>query len=270
MRNKVEEAAKAIENRLMAMRPAVGLILGSGLGGIVESIKNPVVIGFDSIPHFPVSTVKGHAGRMIFGKMEEVPVAAMQGRIHYYEGYDLKQVVFPVYVLKRLGIKKLIVTNAAGGINNEFEPGDLMLINDHINLLGDNPLIGQEEMGPRFIDMSRAYSPELIEIAKRKGNMLGIKLREGVYACMTGPSYETPAEIRMLKAIGADAVGMSTVPEVIAARQCEIKVLAVSCITNMAAGISPHVLSHEEVLEGARKSEKNLERLLKEVVKEMI
>lgn len=268
MRNKVEEAVKAIENQLK-LRPTVGLILGSGLGGIVDLIKNPIEIGFDSIPHFPVSTVKGHAGKLVFGELEGVPVAVMQGRIHYYEGYDLKQVVFPVYVLKQLGIKNLIVTNAAGGINNEFESGDLMLINDHINLLGDNPLIGPEEMGPRFIDMSRAYSPELIEIAKRAGKALGITFREGVYACMNGPSYETPAEIRMLKIIGADAVGMSTVPEVIVARQCEMKVLAISCITNMAAGISPHVLSHEEVMEGAKKSEKMLEKLLREIVKGM-
>lgn len=268
MRKKVEEAVNAIKTRLN-LQPVVGLILGSGLGGIVDLIKDPVEIGFRDIPNFPVSTVRGHAGKMVFGELEGVTAAIMQGRIHYYEGYDLKKVVFPVYVLSQLGITNLIVTNAAGGINNDFKPGDLMMINDHINLLGNNPLIGSEEMGPRFIDMSQAYSPELREIAKRAGRTLSLPLHEGVYACMTGPSYETPAEIRMLKTMGADAVGMSTVPEVIVARQCGMKVLAISCITNMAAGINPHALSHEEVMEVAKRSEEMLATLLKEIVRQI-
>lgn len=268
MKKKIEEAVNAIKARL-SIQSKIGLILGSGLGGIAEMVKNPVQISYNDIPNFPISTVAGHAGKLIFGEMEGVKVAIMQGRVHYYEGYNLKQVVFPIYLLNQLGIKNIIITNAAGGINDEFEPGDLMIINDHINLLGDNPLIGPEEMGPRFVDMSKAYSPELIEIIKRVGKSLNLHLHEGVYACMTGPSYETPAEIRMLRTLGADAVGMSTVPEVIAARQCEMNVLAVSCITNMAAGITSHALSHEDVVEVARKAEGILAILLKKVVKEI-
>lgn len=268
MKKMIEEAVNAIKIRLN-LRPAIGLILGSGLGGIVDLIKDSIEISFSDIPNFPVSTVGGHAGKLVFGKIEGVTAAVMQGRIHYYEGYDLKKVVFPVYVLNQLGIKNLIITNAAGGINNDFKPGDLMIIYDHINLLGNNPLIGPEDMGPRFVDMSQAYSPELREIAKSAAKNLNLPLREGVYACLTGPSYETPAEIRMLKTIGADAVGMSTVPEVIIARQCGMKVLAISCITNMAAGINPHELSHEEVIEVAKKSEEMLAMLLKEIIKQI-
>ncbi|MCR4430698.1 MAG: purine-nucleoside phosphorylase [Tepidanaerobacteraceae bacterium] len=262
----IEEAVNAIKIRLN-LRPDIGLILGSGLGGIVDLIKDSIEINFCDIPNFPVSTVSGHAGKLVFGKIEGVTAAVMQGRIHYYEGYNLKKVVFPVYVLNQLGIKNLIITNASGGINNDFKPGDLMIICDHINLLGNNPLIGPEDMGPRFVDMSQAYSPELREIAKSAAQSLNLPLREGVYACLTGPSYETPAEIRMLKTIGADAVGMSTVPEVIIARQCGMKVLAISCITNMAAGIYPHELSHKEVIEVAKKSEEMLAMLLKEIIK---
>lgn len=268
MKNKVEEAVKFIKDQIK-ISPELGMILGSGLGGLADMIKNPIDISFKDVPNFPISTVPGHAGKLVFGELEGVPVSVMRGRVHYYEGYNLKQVTFPVYVLRQLGAKSIILTNAAGGINQEFKAGDLMLIRDHINLLGNNPLIGSEEMGHRFIDMTHAYSPELIELAKGVAKSLELPLKEGVYACMTGPSYETPAEIKMLKIIGADAVGMSTVPEVIASRQCEMKVLAISCITNMASGITYHKISHEEVMEGARKGEKMLEKLIKGIVKEM-
>lgn len=251
------------------VKPVVGLILGSGLGVLVEEIENQIVVPYEEIPHFPTSTVQGHAGQLVFGDLNGVPVVAMQGRFHFYEGYEMSKVTFPVRVMKALGIEKIVVTNAAGGVNTSFEPGDLMLISDHINFMGTNPLIGpnEEEFGVRFPDMSEAYSKVLRHKAREVGESLGISLQEGVYVAVTGPSYETPAEIHMMRTIGADAVGMSTAPEVIIARHAGLEVLGISCITNMAAGILDQPLNHEEVIETTEKVKANFLTLVKEIVK---
>ncbi|HPT77909.1 MAG TPA: purine-nucleoside phosphorylase [Candidatus Atribacteria bacterium] len=244
-----KEAAKYLRQRLSSA-PEVGLILGSGLGQFTERIENPVYVDYNSVPGFPYTTVEGHKGRFVAGTCSGKYVIAMEGRFHYYEGFDIKEVVLPVRVLKELGIKNLIVTNAAGGVNMDFKPGDLMLITDHINLSGINPLRGRNEaeFGPRFPDMTYAYDPALIELAEKTAKALDINLRKGIYAMMQGPSYETPAEIRMLRVLGADAVGMSTVPEVITAVHAGIKVMGISCITNMAAGVLDRPLTHDEVI----------------------
>jgi len=249
-KGKLKEAKSFIISQLKE-KPKVGLILGSGLGMLATEIKDPVQIKYDDIPGFPVSTVEGHAGQLVSGMLKGLPVIAMQGRFHYYEGYGLEAVTFPVRVMKTLGIEKLIVTNAAGGLNTDFAPGDLMLITDHINNTGQNPLIGpnDDEQGVRFPDMSVAYTPKLQSLAKGVASELGLKLKEGVYVWNTGPTYETPAEVKMLQAIGGDAVGMSTVPEVIVARHIGLDVLGISCISNMAAGILDQPLNHEEVIE---------------------
>lgn len=267
MKQRVNEAVQSIKDKIN-INPSVGIILGSGLGSIADILTDTMEIEYGQIPHFPVSTVKGHAGKMVFGYHEGVPIVVLQGRFHYYEGYSLQQIVFPIYVLYGLGIKTLIITNAAGGINPQFRPGDLMIIKDHLNLLGDNPLIGQQRISERFIDMSHAYSHYLIDKCISVAKTLGIYIHQGVYACMTGPSYETPAEIKMLKVLGADAVGMSTVPEVIAARQCGMEILAISCITNMAAGVTDKLLNHEEVIKVAKTAEDKLEKLLCHIIKE--
>lgn len=248
--------------------PEVGLILGSGLGELAEEIENPYYINYDEIPYFPTSKVEGHKNRLVFGELMGKNVVAMQGRIHYYEGYSLQDLVFPVRLMKLLGVQVLIVTNAAGGINRNFTPGDLMLITDHINFLGSNPLIGEnlEDLGPRFPDMTYAYTPELQDLARKVAKSRGIDLKEGVYVATTGPSYETKAEIRMLDRIGADAVGMSTVPEVIAANHMGLKVLGVSCITNMAAGILPQPLSHDEVIEVTQQVKEKFKNFIKAVI----
>lgn len=253
------------------IQPKIGLILGSGLGVLADEIENAVRTPYDQIPDFPVSTVEGHAGQLVFGTIGGVPVVAMQGRFHYYEGYHFEQVTFPVRVMKELGVQSLIVTNAAGGVNEQFSPGDLMLITDHINNMGSNPLIGKNDsrLGPRFPDMSQAYSKVWIEKAKTVANKLNIQLQEGVYAGNTGPTYETPAEVRMLRTMGADAVGMSTVPEVIVARHSGLDVLGISCISNMAAGILDQPLNHEEVIETTEKVKENFLSFVKEMVKEM-
>ncbi len=232
-------------------QPVLGLILGSGLGAYADSLDNRTVIPFAELPHFPSSTVLGHSGNLIIGNAEGVSVAALQGRVHLYEGYSIAEVAFPARVLGLLGIRRLIVTNAAGGINTAFKPGDLMLINDHINLMGTNPLIGPnlDELGPRFPDMSEAYDSQMRGIALEVARQKEISLCQGVYIGLRGPSYETPAEIRMCRTLGADAVGMSTVPEVIVANHMGIRVLGISCITNMAAGILPQKLTHKEVLD---------------------
>ncbi len=231
--------------------PEIGMILGSGLGVLGNEVENPVKIDYSEIPGFPVSTVPGHAGRLVIGTLEGRQVLVMQGRFHFYEGYSLQQVTFPVRVMLYLGVKKLLVTNAAGGINMAFRPADLMLITDHIKLFADSPLRGpnMDDFGPRFNDMSEAYSRRLRELARKVADDKGIDLREGVYAFMGGPSFETPAEIRMLRTLGGDAVGMSTVPEVIVAIQGGMEVLGITCISNMAAGILPQPLTHEEVME---------------------
>jgi len=247
---RLEETRRFLEARA-ACKPHIGLVLGSGLGAFAEELCNPIEIPYSEIPHWPVSTAVGHAGKLVFGRLDALEVVVMSGRVHLYEGYTQAQVTFPVRVLARLGVRTLVLTNAAGGINRSFERGGLVLISDHINLQGSNPLVGPEDdsLGPRFPDMSEAYSLRLRQIAREVAAELGIPLSEGVYAAMLGPSYETPAEIRCLRAIGADLVGMSTVPEVIVANQMGLRVLAISCVTNMAAGLLPKKLSHEEVLE---------------------
>jgi purine-nucleoside phosphorylase len=247
---KTQEAKKYIQTKI-SFQPEVGLILGSGLGVLADLIENAVSISYVQIPHFPISTVEGHAGELIAGQIRGKNVIMMKGRFHLYEGYEMDKVSFPVRVMKALGVKNLLVTNAAGGINTDYQPGDLMLIQDHINMTARNPLIGPNEsdLGVRFPDMSEAYSSRLRTLAKKIGSEQGIPLQEGVYAGLLGPTYETPAEIRMLRTLGADAVGMSTVGEVIVARHAGIEVLGISCISNMASGILKQPLSHEEVME---------------------
>ncbi|MFD6430710.1 purine nucleoside phosphorylase I, inosine and guanosine-specific, partial [Bacillus velezensis] len=223
---------------------------------------------YETIPDFPVSTVEGHAGQLVMGTLEGVQVIAMQGRFHYYEGYSMDQVTFPVRVMKALGVESLVVTNAAGGINTEFRAGDLMIITDHINFTGTNPLIGpnEAEFGPRFPDMSEAYDKELSSLAEKTADELGIPVQKGVYTAVTGPSYETPAEVRFLRTMGSDAVGMSTVPEVIVANHAGMRVLGISCISNAAAGILDQPLSHEEVMEMTEKVKGGFLKLVKAVV----
>lgn len=252
---RAEEAAQAVLARVSAKpelgRPEIAVVLGSGLGDFADNLKNSVAIPYEEIPHFPHSTAIGHAGRMVIGKLGDITVLAMQGRVHQYEGYTAQQAAFPVRVFGRMGLKTIILTNAAGGINAAYGQGALVLLSDHINLQGANPLTGpnDERLGPRFSDMSEAYSSELRAIAKEEAAKQGMELYEGIYAALAGPSYETPAEIRYLRAVGADLVGMSTVPEVIVARHMGIQVLAISCVTNMAAGLSGGPINHEEVLE---------------------
>lgn len=247
--------------------PKIGLILGSGLGDIAEDIKG-ISIPYSEIPEFHASTVSGHAGNLIIGELCGKNVVAMQGRFHFYEGHSMQTVVYPIKVMKKLGIEKLIVTNAAGGVNKDFTPGDLMIINDHLNLMGTNPLIGKNDdtLGPRFADMSEAYKKDLIALTHNCAKELGIKVQNGVYAGMTGPTYETPSEIKMLRLLGADAVGMSTVPEVITANYAGIDVLGISCITNMAAGILPQPLSHDEVIETTQKVKHDFIKLVKAII----
>jgi purine-nucleoside phosphorylase len=270
MSNQIQTSAEFIQSKLTSS-PKIGLILGSGLGILAEEIENPVVIPYSDIPEFPVSTVEGHAGQLVIGQLAGKQVVAMQGRFHYYEGYSMEKVTFPVRVMKLIGVETIVVTNAAGGVNKDFEAGDLMLITDHINNFGDNPLIGAnaDSFGVRFPDMSEAYTKSLQEVARKVSNELGISLKEGVYAGNTGPSYETPAEVRMLRILGADAVGMSTVPEVIIARHAGMKVLGISCISNMAAGILDQPLTHDEVMETTEMVKANFLSLVKGIVKKI-
>ncbi len=267
---KIKQAADYLKNE-MTIQPMIGLILGSGLGVLADEIEEAARMPYKQIPDFPVSTVEGHAGQLVFGKLNGVPVVAMQGRFHYYEGYSFDQVTFPVRVMKELGVGSLIVTNAAGGVNKDFSPGDLMLITDHINNMGSNPLIGHNDsrLGVRFPDMSEAYSKDLIQRAKAVAKALNIALQEGVYVGNTGPTYETPAEVRMIRTLGGDAVGMSTVPEVIVARHSGLEVLGISCISNMASGILDQPLNHEEVIETTERVKENFLRLVKALVKEI-
>ena len=249
----VAECADAVRKRAPGFSPAVALILGSGLGGFADSLADRVVIPYEELPHFPRSSVPGHAGRLVLGKRDGHSVLAMQGRVHFYEGYAPWQVAFPARVLCSFKPRALVVTNAAGGINLGFKVGDLMAISDHLNLSGWNPLVGanDEKLGPRFPDMSHAYDPKLLSLLHACAKKENVALREGIYAQLSGPSYETPAEIRMLRTLGADAVGMSTVPEVIVASHMGVKVAGVSCITNLAAGIGKEPLSHAEVSQTA-------------------
>ncbi len=251
------------------IEPQMGVILGSGLGGFVDLIEDKVVIPYQEIPNFPVSTVEGHKGQLVFGKVLGKTVVAMQGRFHFYEGYSMQSVTFPVRVMQVLGVSGLIVTNAAGGINPAYRPGDLILIKDHINMMGDNPLRGANlsNLGPRFPDLSEGYDLEWRQKALTIAREVGIHPQEGVYAAMSGPSYESPAEIRFLRTIGADLVGMSTAPEVICAAHGGMRVLGISCVTNMAAGILAQRLSHAEVMETAERIEKQFVRFVQALVK---
>jgi purine-nucleoside phosphorylase len=246
---RVERAARFVIAKTK-LRPRVAVVLGSGLGGFADELKQATRIPYEDIPNFPRSTAIGHAGRLVIGKLGSLPLAVMQGRVHLYEGYTAQQVVFPIRVLGRMGVRAAVLTNAAGGINTDYKQGCLVAIRDHINLQGQNPLVGEndERFGPRFPDMTRAYWKAYREMARVEAGKLGLQMFEGVYGAVLGPSYETPAEIRYLRTIGADLVGMSTVSEVIAAAHMGMRVLAISCVTNMAAGITGEPISHEEVL----------------------
>lgn len=265
-----ETAAKFIL-RKTKLRPTIALVLGSGLGAFADEFTRPVKIPYTKIPHFPRSTAVGHAGQLVIGNVGDTPVVGMQGRVHLYEGYPVKQVSFPVRVFARMGVKAIVLTNAAGGINRDFTQGRLVLIRDHINLQGVNPLGGpnDERFGLRFPDMSEAYDKEFRTLALAVGKKRGVDLGEGVYAALAGPSYETPAEIRYLRSIGADLVGMSTVPEVIAARHSGIRVLGISCVTNAAAGVLDQPLDHKEVLETAERVKDQFMGLLRGAIPEI-
>jgi len=264
------ETRDFLEGKMQA-RPEIGLILGSGLGVLADEIENKVAIPYDEIPNFPTSTVEGHAGQLVFGTLEGKQVVAMQGRFHFYEGYSMEMVTFPVRVMKAIGVETVIVTNAAGACNESFEPGDLMLITDHINFFGTNPLIGKNvsEFGPRFPDMSKPYDPELVALAQATADELGIRVRQGVYFGNTGPTYETPAEVKMARLLGGDVVGMSTVPEVIVARHSDMRVLGISCVSNMAAGILDQPLNHEEVIETTERVKGHFLSLVRGTLKKM-
>jgi len=249
---KIMSAAEYIREKTI-LRPTIGLVLGSGLGDFADTLEDPIRIPYSDIPNFPLPTVPGHSGALVFGRKCGQTVVVLQGRIHYYEGLTQQEITLPIRVLAALGVKTLVLTNACGGVNLSFRPGDLMLISDHINFSGANPLIGPnlDAFGPRFPDMSDLYTATLRCAIKEKAAAAGIKLQEGVYAMYSGPNYETPAEIRMFRILGADTVGMSTVPEALVAGQCGMQVVGISCITNMAAGVLPVKLSHAEVIETA-------------------
>jgi purine-nucleoside phosphorylase len=267
---RAEAAAKFILAKTK-LRPRIGLVLGSGLCAFANEIAGAARIEYAKIPHFPRSTAIGHAGRMVIGKVADVPVAIMQGRVHFYEGYSAREVIFPMRVMARMGIRAVVVTNAAGGINRNFKQGCLVVLRDHINLQGTNPLIGpnDEHFGERFPDMTQVYWKPYQAAALQDGKRLGIEIAEGVYAALTGPSYETPAEIRYLRTIGADLVGMSTVPEVIAAAHMGIRVLGISCVTNMAAGILDQPITTEEVMETGERVKADFVALLRAVIPRM-
>ena len=261
------EAAEFILSKT-SLRPRLALVLGSGLGAFADDLEDRVVLPYSKIPHFPVSSAEGHAGNLVIGRVGDVAVAAMQGRVHFYEGHTMQRVTFPMRVFCRMGIKGVLLTNAAGGIGPKLKPGCLVVLSDHINLQGTNALIGtnEERFGPRFPDMTEAYSKEWRKLALAEGNRQGIDIYDGVYAAVLGPSYETPAEIRFLRTIGADVVGMSTVAEVTVARHCGMKVLAISVVTNMAAGILDQPINHAEVLEIGQKIRGQFARLLQALI----
>lgn len=263
----IEEAVTFLRNRMAQTDhtpPRIALVLGSGLGDFSDSVKSPCILPYAEIPHFPRSTVAGHAGRLVVGTVCEVPVAVMQGRVHAYEGYSPSEVVFPVRVLGGMGIEQIILTNASGSLRTDFAPGSLVALSDHINLTGTNPCIGpnDSQLGPRFFDMTRAYSPRLRQLATNTATAQGWQMQQGVYLGLLGPNFETPAEIRFFRTIGADLVGMSTVQEVIAARHMDVEVLAISCVTNLAAGLGEAELNHAEVLETGQQVGRRLSELL--------
>ncbi|MBS1852004.1 MAG: purine-nucleoside phosphorylase [Acidobacteria bacterium] len=262
------ESAAAFVQAQTSLRPRIAVVLGSGLGAFADTLTNTTRIPYAQIPSFPRATAIGHSGQFVIGQLNGLPLVAMQGRVHLYEGYSPQEVAFPMHVLGRLGVQSVVLTNAAGGINLAYEQGALVLIKDHINLQGKNPLVGpnDDHFGPRFPDMTQAYSKLYRGIAREEAAKLGLPLQEGVYAGVIGPSFETPAEIRYLRTIGADLVGMSTISEVIAARHMGIEVLAISCVTNMAAGILDQPLSHEEVLETGERVKQQFEALLRAVL----
>jgi len=264
---RAEHANRIIRSRT-TVEPRIAVVLGSGLGGFADDFDEAVAIPYEDIPGFVRSTAQGHAGRLVIGKVDSVPVLAMQGRVHYYEGYSLEEVTFPVRTFSLLGIKTLILTNAAGGINVQLTQGALMVISDHLNLMGVNPLRGpnDERFGPRFPDMSTVYSPELQELVVEEAKAINVEVRRGIYGALSGPSYETPAEIHLLRGLGADAVGMSTVPEAIVARHMGLEVLGISCITNMAAGISDEPINHEEVMATGDRVRATFTELLQRVI----
>lgn len=260
----MKETLAWLESRV-GERPEIAIVLGSGLGPMADAVENPTVVPYEEIPGWPSSTAVGHAGKLIFGTLEGRRVAVMSGRAHYYEGHAIDKVVLGVWVLARLGAQKVILTNAAGGINLNYQRGSLVLVTDHINLQGTNPLLGpnDDSLGPRFPDMTFCYSPRLRELALECAHQIGVPLQQGVYACLSGPTYETPAEIRYLRVIGADLVGMSTVPEAIALNHMGAEVVAFSCVTNMAAGITNEKINHEEVLETGRQVREQFIRLIR-------
>ena len=268
---KVQQAARLIEGRT-TLRPRIGLVLGSGLGAFADGLQDATAIPYQQIPHFPVSTAVGHAGRLVVGQCAKIPVAVMQGRVHFYEGYSLREVTFSIRVLGALGIRALVFTNAAGGINRKLRARGLLLIRDHLNFQGTNPLRGpnEERFGPRFPDMTEAYSKKLRTTAKQVARKLRLRLFEGVYAALHGPSYESPAEIRALARLGADVVGMSTVPEVIVANHMGIEVLGISCVTNMAAGISKKKINHDEVLEAGERVGRQFTAFLRALIPALV
>ena len=264
----LKETVEYIKSKVNDYKPEIGIILGSGLGELADEYCD-YALEYNQIPGFIQSSIEGHKGKLVFAEICGKHVVMMQGRLHYYEGHSIDKVVYPIKVLKKLGIKTIIITNAAGGVNPSFQPSDLMIITDHINYMGINPLIGPNDnsMGERFPDMSEIYTPKYVELVKKIGNELGIELQEGIYMAFSGPTYETPAEVKMARIIGADAVGMSTVPEAITASWAGIKVIGISCICNSAAGVGMSHLSHEEVIKAAGKAKDKLKKLVKEVIK---
>jgi purine-nucleoside phosphorylase len=268
LKQKLEESAAYIKSKIGSSNIDIAIILGSGLGGLSDRIESPIFIDYKDIPNFPISTAPGHKGRLVVGNLSGKRVVCMQGRFHFYEGYDMATIVFPLQVFKILNVNNLILTNASGGVNTSFKVGDLMLISDHIKLAGDNPLrgINPEFLGPRFFDMSYTYNRELIKLTKDIASELDIDIKEGVYQYFTGPSFETPAEIRLARIVGADAIGMSTVPEAIAAAHMGMKLIGISCVTNMASGILDQALTSEEVIETGNKVKHKFEALVSTLI----
>ena len=264
----MESTVNYIKEKIKDFQPEIGIILGSGLGDFADGFES-IIIPYNDIPGFEKSNVQGHKGQLVFAQINGKKVVMMQGRYHFYEGYSMQTVTFPVKVMKKLGVKTLIITNAAGAVTPEFTPGDLMLITDHINFMGTNPLIGKndETLGTRFPDMSEVYSKELIQTAEAIAKKLNINYQKGVYAATTGPSYETPSEVKMFRMLGANAVGMSTAPEAIVANYCGLKILGISCLTNYAAGVSETPLNHKEVIDTANRVKESFKNLLSEILK---
>ena len=266
----LEKTVEYIKQKIGDFKPQIGIVLGSGLGELADEYSQ-ISINYAEIPGFEISTVAGHKGRLVFAEINGKKVVMMQGRFHYYEGHSMQKVVYPIKVMKKLGVETVILTNAAGGVNASFNPSDLMIITDHINFMGTNPLIGENDdsLGTRFPDMSEVYSVDYVELVKKVGREVGVDLQEGVYMALTGPSYETPAEVQMARILGADAVGMSTVPEATVAVWAGMKVIGISCICNSAAGVSTVGLSHEEVIKAANTAKDKFKTLVKEVIKKL-